>query len=187
MNKKIILVGKSQSGKTYFAEELEKLGLHKAVTTTTRPMRGYEINGTHYNFISKTDFEEKIENNLFLEYDNFNDWYYGVPKDEFEKSDIIILTPSGVNEVLKTLKNRRRCIVIYLETSINLRKQRNNDRNDTHDSIGRRWMNDDIDFETFENYGGPWDLKISIQNNDTLIDFIKILTDTIKAQNIEKF
>ena len=54
MNKKIILVGKSQSGKTYFAEELEKLGLHKAVTTTTRPMRGYEINGTHYNFISKT-------------------------------------------------------------------------------------------------------------------------------------
>jgi len=78
----IILSGPSGSGKDTVLSELlqrnEKIQL--SVSATTRNPRRGEIDGVHYFFISKEDFEKKIENNEMLEYAVYGDNYYGTPK-----------------------------------------------------------------------------------------------------------
>lgn len=51
-----------------------------SVSTTSRKIRENDIPGVTYNFVSKEDFEEKIENGYFLEYTNYVGNYYGTPK-----------------------------------------------------------------------------------------------------------
>lgn len=78
----IILSGPSGSGKDTVLSELiqrnEKIQL--SVSATTRKPRHGEIDGVHYFFISKEDFETKIHNNEMLEYAEYGDNYYGTPK-----------------------------------------------------------------------------------------------------------
>lgn len=51
-----------------------------SVSTTSRKIRENDIPGVTYNFVSKEDFEEKIESGYFLEYTNYVGNYYGTPK-----------------------------------------------------------------------------------------------------------
>ena len=78
----IILSGPSGSGKDTVLSELlqrnDKIQL--SVSATTRKPRHGEIDGVHYFFISKEEFEKKIENNEMLEYAEYGDNYYGTPK-----------------------------------------------------------------------------------------------------------
>lgn len=60
----IILTGKSGSGKTTVARELEKHGFKRAVTCTTRPRRTGEEDGVDYHFLSSKQFE-KLENCIY--------------------------------------------------------------------------------------------------------------------------
>lgn len=50
-----------------------------SVSATTRKPREGEINGIHYHFLTRDDFEQKIKENAFLEYAQFCDNYYGTP------------------------------------------------------------------------------------------------------------
>ena len=52
-----------------------------SVSTTTRPMRSNDIPGVTYNFVSKEEFEKKIEEGYFLEYTNYVGNYYGTPRE----------------------------------------------------------------------------------------------------------
>ena len=56
-----------------------------SVSATTRPPRPQEVDGVHYYFISKEAFEEMIEQDAFLEYDNHNNNYYGTPTAQLEE------------------------------------------------------------------------------------------------------
>lgn len=52
-----------------------------SISCTSRPKREHEIDGVDYYFISREEFEKRIENNEFLEYAkvHYGD-YYGTPK-----------------------------------------------------------------------------------------------------------
>ena len=52
-----------------------------SVSTTSRPMRSNDIPGVTYNFVTKEEFEKKIEEGYFLEYTNYVGNYYGTPKE----------------------------------------------------------------------------------------------------------
>ena len=56
-----------------------------SVSATTRAPREGEVNGVNYHFISKEDFEKRIENGAMLEYACFCENYYGTPKKEAEE------------------------------------------------------------------------------------------------------
>lgn len=174
MSKRIILMGKSCSGKTTLAEKLNSEGFNIQLSTTSRPQRSYEKNGKDYNFVSKEKFEQMISENKFVEYDKFNGWYYGLEWDIFNSSDILIQTPGGLKKLLEKFK-KEDFLIIYIETSTQIRLERNKVRGDTHDDINRRWVSDDIDFDEFEKWGGTWDLKISIQDNNAIDNLIKII------------
>ena len=63
------------------------------VTSTSRAPRPTDKEGVTYNFLSSTEFEKKIKEEYFLEYNNCVGNYYGTPKkylaDLLKKRDLV--------------------------------------------------------------------------------------------------
>jgi guanylate kinase len=174
--KKILLIGKSCSGKSTLTKLLSDFGLSTAVSTTSRPQRDYEKTGVDYHFVSGDVFKKMLnDSEKFIEIDKYNEWYYGMTVEEFIKSDIVITTPRGLKTILSKYK-RSDFIIILMESSLTLRNKRINVRPTEYDSFTRRWWCDDMEFEKLENYGGDWDLKIASQDNDAITNLFKLLT-----------
>ena len=76
-------VGKGTVRKALF--DMEDHDLTYSVSMTTRPMREGEVDGVDYYFVSKEDFEKRISENGFLEYEQFFGNYYGTPRDKVEQ------------------------------------------------------------------------------------------------------
>ena len=70
-------VGKGTLNAKLFAEFGDQIAF--SVSATTRAPREGEIDGTHYFFISRQEFENRIANNDFLEYAEFAGNCYGTP------------------------------------------------------------------------------------------------------------
>ena len=82
----IVISGPSGAGKDTICnkviEESENIWL--SVSMTSRKPRGKEQEGVEYFFITREEFEEKIKNGEILEYTEYNNNYYGTPKDKIE-------------------------------------------------------------------------------------------------------
>lgn len=163
-NEKVLILGKSGSGKDFLLRNLIKKGLKGCVKYTTRPKREFEENGSSYNFVNESKFLELINNGEFLAYDKFEvtpkyserqTWYYGITNEDFRNSQVFIITPSEFNKISK--EDRKNCFVVYLDISKEIRESRLNNRNDSNDSIKRRIEADEMDFQNFTDY----DLKVS--------------------------
>lgn len=77
----IVVSGPSGVGKGTICNRLIKeLNAWYSVSSTTRNPREGEVDGVNYFFITKEDFEEKIKNGEFLEYNVYNGNYYGTSK-----------------------------------------------------------------------------------------------------------
>lgn len=86
--KLVIFSAPSGSGKTTIVKHLLSLdlGLEFSVSATSRPLRGNEINGKDYYFLSIEEFKKKIENNEFLEWEEvYEGKFYGTLKSEVER------------------------------------------------------------------------------------------------------
>ena len=103
-----------------------------SVSTTSRQIRKNDIEGVTYNFVSKEEFEKKIEEGYFLEYTNYVGNYYGTPKEHIDEKlkkgiDVILeieiegasnikklipeaififIMPPSMEELIKRLKSR---------------------------------------------------------------------------------
>lgn len=79
----IVISGPSGSGKgTIINQVLEdNPNCWLSVSTTSRPIRDNDTAGVTYNFVTKKEFEKKIEEGYFLEYNNYVGNYYGTPKE----------------------------------------------------------------------------------------------------------
>ncbi|MFZ1570940.1 MAG: guanylate kinase [Thiolinea sp.] len=77
-----IVSAPSGAGKTSLLNELCKQLKHLTISVshTTRAPRPGEVDGEHYHFVSLETFKEEIEQNLFLEYAQVFDNYYGTSK-----------------------------------------------------------------------------------------------------------
>ena len=62
-------------------KKLVEKGYSRIVRYTTRPIRKGEKQGVTYHFITKEEFNQKIEEGFFAEYQSYNTefgiWYYG--------------------------------------------------------------------------------------------------------------
>lgn len=78
--KLIVVSGPSGAGKgTILSEVLKYPNYVYSVSATTRSPRPGEVDGLHYFFLSRGEFEEKISENGFIEYAEYNGNYYGTP------------------------------------------------------------------------------------------------------------
>jgi guanylate kinase len=82
----------------------------------------------------------------FIENTLFNGWIYGTSKDEFLRSELFILTPSGISQLSE--KDRSDSFIIYIDIDEDTRRRRMSERKDA-DSVERRLEADEKDFRNF--------------------------------------
>ena len=87
--KLIVFSAPSGSGKTTLVRHLiaqEDLNLDFSVSVTSRKIRGNEINGKDYHFISLEDFKKHIDKDDFAEWEEvYRNNFYGTLKSEIER------------------------------------------------------------------------------------------------------
>ena len=108
-----IISGPAGSGKGTVVKEI--INNHKdialSVSATTRNPRPGEEHGVHYYFITKPEFEGRIERGEILEYTTYCDNYYGTPLKEVKRAlnrgqDIILeIEVDGAMQVKKKVRN----------------------------------------------------------------------------------
>jgi guanylate kinase len=83
-----IISAPSGSGKSTLVGQLMKTvpALRFSVSYTTRQPRGHEQNGQDYYFISRDEFETRIQDGEFLEWAEVFGHYYGTHQGELEKA-----------------------------------------------------------------------------------------------------
>ena len=125
INKKLpgipfVLSGPSGCGKGTIVKALLKNhadAFALSVSATTRAPRVGEVDGVHYYFITREEFERRIDDQQILEYTSYCGNYYGTPKKELYER-----TVSGVNVILEievegAMNVRRLCpeaVLIYV-------------------------------------------------------------------------
>ncbi|HAV61998.1 MAG TPA: guanylate kinase [Verrucomicrobiales bacterium] len=83
----IVISAPSGGGKTTLCDQLlaKHENITRAVTCTTRKPRAGEVDGVHYHFLSREDFEDRIATGQFLEHALVYDNRYGVLESEVVK------------------------------------------------------------------------------------------------------
>lgn len=123
MNKRgivVVLSGPSGSGKGTVVDELHRLcpDMKVAVSATTRQPRAGEIDGVHYYYKTREEFEGLIERGEVLEYTQYNGNYYGTLKSEVERiidngDDILLeIEVDGGGQIKKLLGDE--CVSVML-------------------------------------------------------------------------
>lgn len=169
MKKKLILLGKSASGKDTLCKLLKERGLKMGVSHTTRPMRSHEIDGIDYHFISLDEFEKLESENFFIESEKFREWKYGRSQTEIEKADMLILTVSGVSTLIKKF-GRENFYIVETKCSTPTRVRRSLERGDERNEIHRRLAADQIDFSAHRDF--QVDEIIDTQDYSSYLKFI---------------
>ena len=164
---KLVVLGKSGSGKDFLMRGLAKLGLELGVKATTRPQRKGEIPGITYHFIDHESFCSKKDAGDFLVSQSFlvtpkerdaEIWLYGISREEFSRAQAFIMTPAEF--YLLDAETRKGCFVVYLDIDRSTREERVLRRRDMNDSIKRRMDADDEDFAEFSK-SGDYDLRVT--------------------------
>ncbi|PIT08533.1 guanylate kinase [Snodgrassella alvi] len=93
-----IVSAASGTGKTTLVSRLSahQPDIRISISHTTRAPREGEQNGVHYHFVSRTEFEEMIAGNMFIEHANVYGNYYGTSLKAVES-----LTQQGFNVILE--------------------------------------------------------------------------------------
>lgn len=122
VNKIIIITAPSGSGKTSIARYLlaQFQSLEFSISATTREARGQEVHGKEYYFLSQQDFEQKIAEGAFLEWEMvYKGKYYGTLKSEIDrmwqqaKVPLLDIDVHGAMHVQKMFPGR--CLSIFIE------------------------------------------------------------------------
>ncbi len=105
----IVVSAPSGSGKTTIAKKiLEKFPFIKfSVSATTRPKRNGEVDGKDYFFLTREEFERKIQNGELLEWEEIYGNYYGTLKSVVEsalKNGDVLLFDVDVNGAISIKK-----------------------------------------------------------------------------------
>jgi guanylate kinase len=116
----IVISGPSGVGKGTICEALAKQDarIRMSVSATTRSPRPGEVNGRHYFFVSRAEFERMIEADELLEYmDVFGMNYYGTPKkyvDEALAEGFDVILEIDVNGAMNVKKKRPDATLIFI-------------------------------------------------------------------------
>ena len=129
----VVISGPSGVGKgTICKKIMELINAKYSVSTTTRSPREGEVEGRDYFFVTKEVFKDKINKGDFLEYNIYNDNYYGTSKEaviDLVDKGINVILEIDVNGAFNIKKKYPEALLIYIAPpSIEVLKQRLIDR-----------------------------------------------------------
>ena len=106
MGKLFVISGASGVGKSTVLKSVTAArdDLLFSVSVTTRPPRVGEINGVHYDFITREQFLQMVDEDAFAEYDIHHAACYGTPRKQMEEKQekghvILDIDPNGAFQV----------------------------------------------------------------------------------------
>ena len=159
MNKRIILVGPTCSGKTFLRKKLEDRGFKFDVSYTTREPREGEQNDMHYHFITEDDFAKAVKEGAFYEHVSYNGNQYGTGMYEWNNCPCFIMETDGIKHIKS--EDRESCFIIFLNPDEHVRWRRmSEERNWDGETISNRLQTDREKFKNFADY----DLLITNSN-----------------------
>ena len=134
----VILSGVSGAGKDTIKKELIKRmnNVISLPSYTSRKPRVGEEEGVQYHFITKHEFEEKIKNNEFYEYDLHHENYYGTSRklmnEKIASGKIIVkdIEVNGTENLIKLLKDETKLVTIVLRVEKDELRRRLENRGD---------------------------------------------------------
>jgi guanylate kinase len=140
-----VVSGPSGAGKDTLVDALrERLPrLRYSVSATTRPPRPGERHGEHYFFLTRSEFERRLEEGALLEWREYNGHLYGTPRDYVEANLAegydVIMKPE-VNGALAVKKAYPGAVLIFLvpDRFSNLRERLLARRTETNAQIAER-------------------------------------------------
>jgi guanylate kinase len=142
----LVISGPSGAGKSSLINKISNdIGdFYFSISTTTRPIREGEIDGVHYHFVTKEEFQKDIENDNFLEYALVHGNYYGTSlklvQDALHDGKLVIfdIDVQG-NAIVKNRIGDLLTSVFVTTPSLSVLKQRLNARaTDSQDVIDKR-------------------------------------------------
>ena len=145
MGKLIVVTGPSGVGKgTLVRSLLERHPqLHLSVSTTTRSPRAGELDGQHYYFIDRREFERQVKAGELLEWAEFAGNCYGTPRRPVEalieqgKSVILEIELEGARQV-RTGFPEASSIFILPPSMFELERRLRSRSSDSSEAIARR-------------------------------------------------
>ncbi len=144
----IVFTAPSGAGKTTIVRHLlSKYSdlLQFSISATTRSMRAHEQEGSDYYFLTKESFQEKIDNNEFIEWEEvYSDQYYGTLQSEVErikelgKKIIFDIDVHGAENI--KAKYGDRCLTVFVKppSFVELVKRLTNRNTEDKDSFKKR-------------------------------------------------
>lgn len=163
----IILTGPSGVGKgTLMRTLMERHSdLHYSVSVTTRSPRPGEINGKHYYFMSRSEFEKLVAAGELLEWAEYAGNYYGTPRETVMnqvhsgKRVVLEIELEGARQIRAAFKDARS--IFILPPSIEELEKRIRGRGqDSEEAIARRLRH------AKEEISAAGEFDIQIVNND---------------------
>lgn len=128
-----------------------------AVSATTRAPREGEVNGVHYHFLTRGDFERMISENEVLEYTEYCGNYYGTLRKSVNalinegKDAVLKIEVEGAMNIKKLFPDA--CLVFILPPSLGVLEHRLRTRGtETEDNIIERTCRARRELEFAENY-----------------------------------
>lgn len=121
IGKLLIVSGPSGVGKGTICQRLLELdnSFVFSVSATTRAPRQGEVDGESYFFITKEKFNEMIEQDKLLEYDNHFDNFYGTPLDyvlENVKKGKNVILEIDFKGAMQVKKKYPQAITVFIDT-----------------------------------------------------------------------
>ena len=118
----VILSGVAGAGKDTIKKELIKRmeNVESLPSYTSRAIRGGDVEGGTYNFVSREEFEKMIENGEFYEYDIHHNQYYGTSRkllnEKIKSGKIIVkdIDVNGTEHLKELLENDTKVVTIFL-------------------------------------------------------------------------
>ncbi|WP_088894171.1 guanylate kinase [Leptolyngbya ohadii] len=116
----IVLTGPSGVGKGTIMKALLKRhsDLYLSVSATTRQPRPGEIDGQHYQFVSRIEFERMVAQGELLEWAEFAGNYYGTPRrpveEKIRQGRLVVLEIEleGARQIRKTFPDALRIFIL---------------------------------------------------------------------------
>lgn len=159
----LLLVGKSASGKSTLAEDLEKqCGLKAIPSYTTRPPRTPDEKG--HTFVTDEEFN-RLEN--MIAYAETTGGRYAVTQQMFDdpQYSVYVIDNSGIKYLKENYKGDREFVVAYITAPLRERfdrmVQRSVDRDDPVEFALERIEHDAVEFRNV-----PYDIRIENNNGN---------------------
>lgn len=156
----VVISSPSGAGKSTISRNLleSDRNLSLSVSVTTRAKRGSEIEGIHYHFKSKRDFELMRDGDALLEWAEVHGNFYGTPRQEVEKAmaegrDMLFdIDWQGAQQLQDKMRGDVVSIFILPPSIAELRSRLHRRAEDSEEVIATRLANAKAEIEHWHEY-----------------------------------